>query len=140
MSFGLPYKLPKVEKSKMTFAPIPRPSKAEIIARIKAAEDRQRALDELDGVTLMQTRTGRASDFASPVKKPFSRSLADIQRHVAALPTYSDEKLFMTIEKAQEIVDFMRAQDPPLDPKWCDYAQALIDAKLAEKDENQNCL
>lgn len=140
MSFGLPYKLPKVEKSKMTFAAIPQPSKAEIIARIKAAEDRQRALDELDGATLVSKWTGRSFDFVPMVKRPFTSNLADFQKQVAALPTYSDEKLFMTIEKAQEIVDFMRAQDPPLDPKWCDYAQALIDAKLAEKDENQNCL
>lgn len=124
----------------MTFAAIPRPSKAEIIARIKAAEERQRALDELDGATLVSKWTGRSFDFVPMVKRPFTSNLADFQRQVAALPTYSDEKLFMTIEKAQEIVDFMRAQDPPLDPKWCDYAQALIDAKLAEKDENQNCL
>jgi hypothetical protein len=124
----------------MTFAAIPRPSKAEIIARIKAAEQRQRALDELDGATLVSKWTGRSFDFVPMVKRPFTSNLADFQKQVAALPTYSDEKLFMTIEKAQEIVDFMRAQDPPLDPKWCDYAQALIDAKLAEKDENQNCL
>lgn len=124
----------------MTFAAIPRHSNAEIIARIKAAEERQRALDELDGATLVSKWTGRSFDFVPMVKRPFTSNLADFQKQVAALPTYSDEKLFMTIEKAQEIVDFMRAQDPPLDPKWCDYAQALIDAKLAEKDENQNCL
>lgn len=124
----------------MTFASMPRHSKAEIIARIKAAEDRQRALDELDGATLVSKWTGRSFDFVPMVKRPFTSSLADFQRQVAALPTYSDEKIFMTTDRAQEIVDFMRAQDPPLDPKWCDYAQALIDAKLAEKDENQNCL
>lgn len=124
----------------MTFAAIPRPSKAEIIARIKAAEERQRALDELDGVTLVSKWTGRSFDFVPMVKRPFTSNLADFQKQVAALPTYSDEKIFMTTDRAQEIVDFMRAQDPPLDPKWCDYAQALIDAKLAEKDENQNCL
>jgi len=124
----------------MTFAAIPRPGKAEIIARIKAAEERQRALDELDGATLVSKWTGRSFDFVPMVKRPFTSNLADFQRQVAALPTYSDEKIFMTTDRAQEIVDFMRAQDPPLDPKWCDYAQALIDAKLAEKDENQNCL
>ena len=70
------------------------------------------------------------------VKRPFTSNLADFQRQVAALPTYSDEKHFMPTERIQAIVDFMRAQDPPLDPKWCDYAQALIDAKLEEKDDS----
>jgi hypothetical protein len=56
--------------------------------------------------------------------------LANLRNHIAKLPTYSEEKMTMHVDRAQALVDLVRAMEPPYnEPEWCDQVQAIIDEK-----------
>lgn len=56
--------------------------------------------------------------------------LANLRNHIAKLPTYSEAKIVMHVDRAQVLVDLVRAMEPPYnEPEWCDRVQAIIDEK-----------
>jgi hypothetical protein len=57
-------------------------------------------------------------------------TLTDWRNHIKKLPTYSEHKITMHIDRAQAMVDMIRAMEPPYnEPEWCDRVQAIIDEK-----------
>lgn len=60
--------------------------------------------------------------------------LHKLRQHIAKLPTYSEAKVTMHVDRAQALVDLIRAMEPPYnEPEWCDRVQAIIDEKKKQQ-------
>jgi hypothetical protein len=60
--------------------------------------------------------------------------LANLRNHIAKLPTYSEAKMTMHVDRAQALVDLIRAMEPPYnEPEWCNQVQAIIDEKKKQQ-------
>lgn len=60
--------------------------------------------------------------------------LHKLREHIAKLPVYGEEKITMHVDRAQALVDLIRAMEPPYnEPEWCDRVQAIIDEKKKQQ-------
>ena len=69
-------------------------------------------------------------DIAPKTNQVTPVTLADFRNHIAKLPVYSEGQITMHVDRAQALVDLIRAMEPPYNkPEWCDRVQAIIDEK-----------